>query len=330
MPHLTRDIVVIGASAGGVEALEKVVAGLPSDFPATVCVVVHIQASIPSRLPEILRRVGSLPAVHPTDGIPMRKGHIYVAPPDQHLLINDGHLQLSTGPKENRSRPAINPLFRSAAIAYGPRVIGIVLSGALDDGTAGLWEIKQRGGTTLVQDPGEARHPDMPRNALEHVPIDYVVPVRGIAPLLAELVGQAIKTHATEEEDMKAYQPTLLTCPECRGPISESGQSTVKEYRCRVGHRYSPETYVEAEAETRERTLWAAVLALEEAADVMKEITESNPAKKRRFHQQADNNLHAARKIRELREWLITEQSRQLIEETDDDSGQEEPEEGRH
>ncbi|HKR78698.1 MAG TPA: chemotaxis protein CheB [Nitrospira sp.] len=328
MPRITRDIVVIGASAGGVEALEKVVAGLPSDFPATVCVVVHVQASIPSRLPEILRRVGSLPAVHPRDGSPIRKAQIYVAPPDRHLLIDDGQIQLSPGPKENRSRPAINPLFRSAAIAYGPRVIGVLLSGALDDGTAGLWEIKQRGGTTVVQDPREARHPDMPRNALEHVPIDHVVSVRGIAPLLAQLVGKTLNTHATEEEDMKAFQPTLLTCPECRGPITESGQSTVKEYRCRVGHRYSPETYVEAEAETRERTLWAAVLALEEAADVMKEIVESNPEKKRRFQEQADNNLHAARKIRELREWLTTEQSRHLIEETDDDSGQPEPEEG--
>lgn len=328
MPHITRDIVVIGASAGGVEALEKLVAGLPSDFPASVCVVVHLQASIPSRLPAILSQRGPLRAQHPTDGSPMRKGHIYVAPPDQHLIINDGHVQLSTGPKENRSRPAINPLFRSAAIAYGPRVIGVVLSGALDDGTAGLWEIKQRGGTTLVQDPRDARHPDMPRNALEHVSVDHVVPVREMASLLTELVGQTINTHATEEEDMKAFHATQLTCPECRGPISESGQRTVKEYRCRVGHRYSPETYVEAEAETRERTLWAAVLALEEAADVMKEIAASDPAKKRRYQQQADNNMHAARKIRELREWLTKEQSHQLIEEADDHSGQEEPEEG--
>lgn len=328
MPHITRDIVVIGASAGGVEALEKIVAGLPSDFPATVCVVVHLQASTPSHLPEILRRLGSLPAVHPTDGSPIRKAHIYVAPPDQHLLINDGHIQLSPGPKENRSRPAINPLFRSAAIAYGPRVIGVVLSGALDDGTAGLWEIKQRGGTTLVQDPTDARHPDMPLSALKHVPIDHVVPIRGIAPLLRELVGQTINTHATEEEDMKAFQPTQLTCPECRGPISESGESTVKEYRCRVGHRYSPESYVEAEAETRERTLWAAVIALEEAADVMKELAESKPANKRRLQQQADNNVRAARKIRELREWLTKEQSRRLMEDGDDQSDQEEPEEG--
>ncbi|HJT20446.1 MAG TPA: chemotaxis protein CheB [Nitrospira sp.] len=241
MPYKTRDIVVIGASAGGVEALEKIVAGLPTDFPAAVCVVLHIQPSSVSRLPAILSQAGSLPAAHPTHNSPIRKGQIYVAPPDQHLLIKDSHIQLSAGPKENRARPAINPLFRSAAIAYGPRVIGVVLSGTLDDGTVGLWEIKQRGGTTVVQDPRDARYPDMPRNALEQVPIDHVMPVRGMASLLTDLVGQPVNIQATEEEAMKAYQWTDLTCPECRGPIRQWGQSTLKEYRCRVGHRYSPD-----------------------------------------------------------------------------------------
>lgn len=321
----TRDVVVIGASAGGVEALRQLVAGLPSNFPATVCVVLHVQASNVSRLPAILSQAGSLPARHPTDGTPIRKGQIYVAPPDQHLLLKDGHIQLSAGPRENRSRPAINPLFRSAAHAYGSRVIGVLLSGVLDDGTAGLWEIKQRGGTTIVQDPADARHPDMPRNALEQVPIDHVMPVRGIAALLSDLVGHPITVQATEqEEDMKAFQLTQLTCPECRGPISESGQTTVKEYRCRVGHRYSPKTYVEAMAETRERTLWAAVLALEESAEVMKELAESKPANQRRLQKEASNNLDAARKIRELREWLTKEQSLHLIEEADNQSAQDE------
>ena len=313
----TRDLVVIGASAGGVEALKQIMAGLPRDFPAAVCVVLHLNASSISLLPEILSRPGPLPAQHPTDGSPIRMGHIYVAPPDQHMLINDGHIQLSAGPKENRSRPAVNPLFRSAALAYGPRVIGVVLSGALDDGTAGLWEIKQRGGTTLVQDPKDARFPDMPRSALEQVPIDYVMPLRGIASLLTDLVGQPILIQTTEE-DMKAFHHTNLTCPECRGPISESGQSTLKEYRCRVGHRYSPEAYVAAEAETRERTLWATIVALEESAEVMKELAEAKPANKDRLQQEADNTLHAAKKIRELQEWLTKEQSRHLIQEATD------------
>ncbi|HKU51346.1 MAG TPA: chemotaxis protein CheB [Nitrospira sp.] len=329
MASHTRDLIVIGASAGGVEALERILAGLPSDFPAAICVVLHIQASRFSHLPAILSRQGALPAVHPTDGSPIRKGHVYVAPPDQHLLVKDGHIQLSAGPKENHARPAVNPLFRSAAVAYGSRVIGVVLTGALDDGTAGLWEIKQRGGTTIVQDPRDARHPDMPRNALEQVPIDHVMPLRGMASLLTDLVGQAISRHAIEqtpeEEDMKAFHPTRLTCPECRGPISESGQSTVKEYRCRVGHRYSADTYVEAHSETRERTLWAAILALEEAADVMKTLAESKPANKRRWEQEADNNVHAASKIRELREWLTKEQSLHLTQEPDNQSVQEKP-----
>ncbi|HJT19493.1 MAG TPA: chemotaxis protein CheB [Nitrospira sp.] len=325
VPQRIRDIVVIGASAGGVETLETIVAGLPADFPAAVCVVLHIQSSTISRLPAILSQKGPLPARHPTDGSPVRKGLIYVAPPNQHLLIKDGHIQLSAGPKEHRTRPAINPLFRSAALAYGPRVIGVVLTGTLDDGTAGLWEIKQHGGTTVVQDPSDARFPDMPRNALEQVPIDHVMPVGGIASLLTDLVGQPINIDATEEDVMKAYQWTDLTCPECRGPIRQSGQSTLKEYRCRVGHRYSPETYVAAEAETRERTLWQAILSLEEAAEVMKELAQSKPRDKRRLQHAAENNLQAARKIRELREWLTKEESRDLIEEADDQSRHEDP-----
>jgi two-component system chemotaxis response regulator CheB len=304
-------------------------AGLPAEFPATVCVVLHIQASSVSRLPEILSRAGPLPARHPTDGSRIRQNHIYVAPPNQHLLINDGHLQLSAGPKEHRTRPAINPLFRSAARAYGPRVIGVVLSGVLDDGAAGLWEIKQHGGTTVVQDPREARYPDMPRNALEQVPIDHVMPIQGMASLLADLVGRPIDVPAdapaTKEEVMAAHQLTDLTCPECRGPITEYGQSTLKEYRCRVGHRYSPESYVAAEVDTRERTLFQAILALEEAAEVMDGLADVKPADKRRLQQSAKNNRHAATKIRELREWLTKEESRHLIEEGDGQSTQEEP-----
>ena len=324
MPQTTRDIIVIGASAGGVEALEQVVAGLPGDLSAAVCVVLHIPASRVSRLPQILSR-GALSARHPADGTPIRTGQIYVAPPNQHLLINDGHLELSAGPKEQRTRPAINPLFRSAALAYGPRVIGVVLSGMLDDGTAGLWEIKQHGGTTVVQDPRHARYSDMPRSALEQVSIDHVAPIDKMADLLSHLVGHPIDVSLTKEEVMAAHQQTDLTCPECRGPITEFGQSTLKEYRCRVGHRYSPESYVAAESETRERTLWGAILALEEAAEVMNGLADTKPGDKRRLQQLADNNLQAAAKIRELREWLTKEESRHLIQEEDGQSDEAQP-----
>lgn len=325
VPQIMRDIIVIGASAGGVEALKRLVGGLPADFPASVCVVLHIQPTSVSRLPEILTLAGPLPARHPTHGSPIRQGLIYVAPPNQHLLINDGHLELSAGPNEQRTRPAINPLFRSAALAYGPRVIGVVLTGTLDDGTAGLWEIKQRGGTTVVQEPKDAGHPDMPRNALEQVSIDHVMPLRNIASLLADLVSQPIDVPATKEEAMNTQQWTDLTCPECRGPIRQFNQGTLTEYRCRVGHDYSPESYVAAESETRERTLWAAILALEEAAEVMKGLADQKPKDKHRLQQLAYNNLQASEKIRELREWLTKEESRHVTHEGDGQATEEEP-----
>lgn len=296
-----KDIVVIGASAGGVEALGPLISDLPPHFPAAIFVVVHLPPTSTSFLPEILGRRGPLSASHPLNGDRIRHAHVYVAPPDQHLLINDGHIQLSPGPKENRLRPAINPLFRSAAIAYGPRVIGVILSGTLDDGTAGLWEIKQRGGKTVVQDPMDAQFADMPRNALQNVPIDYVMPARGLAALLIDLVGQPADFQTHQEEDMNTVQRTELTCPECRGPISETGQG-IKEYRCRVGHRYSPETYAAAEKETQERTLWAAVVALEEGAEVSRDLAtrQSESAAKGRYEEEAEDQVQTAAKIREL------------------------------
>ena len=267
-------------------------------------------------LPEILRNKGKLSTSHPQDGDRIQHGHVYVAPPDQHLLIKDSHIELSPGPKENRARPAINPLFRSAALACGRRVIGVVLSGALDDGTAGLWDIKQRGGTTIVQDPIDAQFSDMPRSALENVPIDHVISSRGLAALLIDLVGQpadSARTH--QEEDMKAFEHTNLTCPACRGPISESHKGT-KEYRCRVGHRYSPQAYMAEEEETQERILWAAVVALEEGADVAQELALQEPVAKRLYAQRAENKVLAAGKIRELIAFLAKAHAQHLTQET--------------
>lgn len=160
-----RDIVVIGGSAGSIEALQTLVAALPSTLPAAILVVVHMSADSPGLLPEILDRVSQLPVAAATDRAPLRSGHIYVAPPDQHLLVEPGWMRLTRGPKENRFRPAIDPLFRSAAYAFGPQVIGVVLSGMLDDGTAGLWAI--------VQEPSDARYPSMPESALYYVAVDY-------------------------------------------------------------------------------------------------------------------------------------------------------------
>src|SRR3954468_11072475 len=174
---VTKDIVVVGASAGGMQALERLVAGLPADLPAALFVVWHLSPGVRSVLPMVLSKAGPLPAAHPSDGDQIRPGRIYVGPNDHHMLLERGYIRVTKGPKENRFRPAIDPLFRSAAYVYSTRVIGVVLSGALDDGTAGLWAIKLRGGTAVVQDPTDAMHRSMPLNALDNVQVDYTVPV---------------------------------------------------------------------------------------------------------------------------------------------------------
>jgi two-component system, chemotaxis family, protein-glutamate methylesterase/glutaminase len=182
-----HDIIVIGASAGGVRALELLVAGLPADLEASLFVVLHLSPWIKSVLPEILSRSGKLPAVHPRNGEAIRPGRIYVAPPDYHLLVDHGAIECWHGPKENRQRPSINPLFRSAAVTYGPRVVGVVLSGRLDDGSAGLWWVKRYGGIAIVQHPEQAEYPDMPLAAMQYIAVDYLVGVPEMPALLTKL-----------------------------------------------------------------------------------------------------------------------------------------------
>jgi two-component system chemotaxis response regulator CheB len=269
-----QDIIVVGASAGGVEALRTLAAALPENLEAAVFVVLHIGdggSERRSHLPGILSRAGPLPATHPKDGDPIEKGRIYVAPPDCHLLLTTNRINLSHGPKENRTRPAINPLFRSAAQTYGGRVTGVILTGMLDDGVAGLGEIKRRGGVAVIEDPETALYPSMPSNALTRVDVDYVVPlcdIAGVVSRLARTERDAIK----KEEPMKK-KATSLTCPECRGPLSEERQGKIVEYACRVGHRYSPLAMKNGHYDTVERSLWASVVALEEAADIAEQLT---------------------------------------------------------
>lgn len=181
-------LIVIGASAGGVDAVQVIARGLPVDLPAAVLIVIHTSPNGPYQLPDILSRVGNLPAVRVADGDPIVAGKIYVAPPGSHLLVEKGRLRLSHGPKESRTRPAIDPLFRTAAAVYGPRVVGVILTGMLDDGTAGLADIAECGGITVVQQPGDAQHPSMPESALAHVRVDHIVPLSEIPDLLTRLV----------------------------------------------------------------------------------------------------------------------------------------------
>lgn len=182
-----HDIVVIGASAGGVEALSTLCAGIPADFPAAIFVVQHIAPTARSVLPELLDRLSALSVSHAVDGVAIRSGHVYVAPPDHHMLLTPGRVILRQGPHENRTRPAADPLFRSAGVVYGPRVIGLVLTGLLDDGTAGLIAIKQCGGISVIQDPEDALWPDMPRNALQRDSVDYRVALAELPELLQRL-----------------------------------------------------------------------------------------------------------------------------------------------
>lgn len=189
-----HDIVVLGASAGGVEALVQLTHTLPADLPATIFIVLHVPPQSPSKLPTILSRSGQLPALHPTDGTNIERGHIYIAPPNYHMLLEEAHIRIVRSPKVNRHRPAIDPLFRSAANIYGPRVTGIVLTGALDDGTAGLIAIKHQGGITIVQDPDDAQYSSMPQSALEHVKIDYTLPLVDIASRIVTIVDTEVTT----------------------------------------------------------------------------------------------------------------------------------------
>ena len=234
-------LIVIGASAGGVEAVSHLLSGLSGDFPAPVFVVLHLPASQHSYLPEIFSRAGPLPAKHPESGEAIEPGQVYVAPPDHHMLIDDGHILITKGPRENRFRPSVNALFRSAAYLHGPQVIGVVLSGLLDDGTSGLWTIKRLGGAALVQQPQDAEFDDMPRNAIAQVAVDQVLPVSELAASLTRLVKappepevpvnrRELERLAVEVQIagaqpglgagvLKLGEPSILTCPECHGTL---------------------------------------------------------------------------------------------------------------
>ncbi len=260
------DIIVIGASAGGVQALRVIAAGLPPNLDAALFAVLHIGAGIDghSDLPAILNRAGRLPSKHPVDGETIQHRMLYLAPPDCHMLLSGDKIRLSHGPRENNTRPAINPLFRSAAHTYRGRVAGVILTGFMDDGTAGLAEIKRRGGVTIVQDPSTAIHPEMPANAIAHVEVDHVVPLERIPALIAEL--PATERAGVETEESLKRQLMEMACPECGGPIWHERQGRIVEFRCIVGHAYSPLAIAAENKEAVERALWGALVTLEQAA----------------------------------------------------------------
>ena len=285
-----RRVIVIGTSAGGIEALRTIAAGLSSSVHAPILVVSHLSPHAPSVLDQVIARAGPLPAVTARDGLRLEAAHIYVAPPDCHLLVEPGVARVTKGPKENRFRPAIDPLFRSAAQVYGPGAIGVVLTGSLDDGTAGLWALKRLGGTVIVQDPAEALFPGMPSSALAHVEVDHVAGLSGIAALLHELtrqepvpqpvranLPQTLEMEVDIAKDRNAYEagveqfgdPSPFACPDCHGVLLKLDEEGRLRFRCHTGHAYSIESLVAGATEGIEHALWTAIRTLEEAALLM-------------------------------------------------------------
>jgi two-component system chemotaxis response regulator CheB len=290
-------VIVIGASAGGLEPTRRILSDLPPDLSAAVFVVMHLGAT--SYLADILKRITALPVRSAYSGAAIDFGTVHVAVPGLHLLVHDGHLLLRRGPRENLARPAVDPLFRSAVATFGARVIGVILSGALNDGSAGLRAIKQCGGLAVVQHPADAACPDMPVNAMRHVEVDHVVPAADIGPLLtrlarepagptppipfrirleAEIAAQELSGMAVDDQ---LGTPSRFTCPECHGAIWEIDDGSLLRYRCHVGHAFTAETMLAAQATQAEELLWSLMRAHQERSALARRLAEREQARSR-------------------------------------------------
>lgn len=296
-----HDIIVVGFSAGGIDPLLRLVGSLPADFPGAVFVVHHFPPQSVSALPTIIKRATTIDVAQAVDREPIVPGRIYVARPDQHLLLEPGQVRLTHGPREQGHRPAIDPLFRSAAHAFGARVAGVILSGTLDDGTAGLMEIKAHGGVALVQQPEEASYPGMSLSAIRNVQVDYVAPAQELAAILDGLArdhGQpaahsagydahrfdpaghrktadpAVAGTASLRNPEELGRASSMVCPECGGVLFESERGQFLHFRCHVGHAYSEEALFASQSRALEGALWSAVRALEEKADLSRRLAD--------------------------------------------------------
>lgn len=283
---MPQHVVAIGASAGGLEALTAIIQRLPRSIDAALLVVMHTRSNGSLGLPSILSRGSELTASFAVDDQPLEAGHVYVAPPDFHLVVEASRLRVVHGPRENGFRPAIDPLFRTAAREFGPRVIGVILSGALSDGTYGLSVIKQHGGTAIVQHPDDAVIPSMPRSALAAVDVDHALPASDIAAMIATLTRSQPEREANmarsrdlepqlrnkeiEVAEMTQHfgAPSALTCPDCGGALWEVQEDRVVRYQCHVGHQYAPDNLEAAQRDQIDGALWSAVRVLEEHAEL--------------------------------------------------------------
>lgn len=311
-----KTIVVIGASAGGVEALQKLLRDLPPDLPAAIFIVLHTSPQSPATLGGILGLRANIRVTDAVDGEAIKPGHVYVAVPNCHLQVEQGKVRVVAGPKENRHRPAIDALFRSAAIAYDRETIGVVLTGLLDDGSVGLALIKQTGGTTIVQDPEDAMFSAMPRNAIHASRPDYILPLDEIGAAIVRLIAESADEPAAEpkgiavmqkhpDNEHKPGEVSVYTCPECNGSLWEVQNGEVSRYECRVGHSYTLQALVEDNAETLERAMWVALRTIEESISLAKRM--SKRARERghngvalRWEDQARSKAEDARVLREI------------------------------
>ncbi|HWN68650.1 MAG TPA: chemotaxis protein CheB [Haliangium sp.] len=303
-----HDIVVIGASSGGVDALMRIAAGLPSDLPASVFIVLHQEPGVASRLPELLSRRGPLRATLAMHGEAIVPGRIYVAPPDNHLMLRPGYMHVVRGPKENGHRPSVDALFRTAAVVYGSRVIGVVLTGYLDCGTAGMMSIKARHGLAVVQDPRDAAVSDMPQSVMTHIAVDHVAPLRDIPGLLARLVAEPAGTESARIPgalmEIEGDEPGVaaeIVCPTCQGKLTESRLDGFQLFRCHIGHAFSLESIAAEQADEVERALWAALRALEEGAALARRLAASTKGQLRqKFEEKVDAQAQQAQVIRRI------------------------------
>jgi two-component system chemotaxis response regulator CheB len=321
-------LVVIGASAGGVEALIQLTSHLPKDLPAVILIVVHVSSSVPSFLPQVLRRKCKLPVSHARNGEPMQRGQVYIAPPNHHMRVQDGKLRLTHGPRQNGHRPAIDQLFETAAQAHQQRVIGIILSGMLDDGARGLRIVKSHGGMAVVQSPKDATFDSMPNSAIARTAVDHVLPAAEIGERLPEWISQMNALEEADppmdeeyerefvqddkrsfEEGQESDNRSMLTCPECGGVLWEMHDGGDIHYRCHVGHVYSIESLHSDKDETLERALWVAVRALEENASLARRMASRARESNRQlsvkvFDARAREHAHNANLIRGVLEHL--------------------------
>jgi two-component system chemotaxis response regulator CheB len=287
----TVNVVAVGASAGGVEALTHLAAGMPPDLPYAVLVVLHMPAGAPSVLARIMDRSGPLPAAQAVDGEPLEPGTIRVAVPNRHLMVHDNRIALSEGPTENGHRPAINALFRSVALAFGQRAIGVLLSGVLDDGTLGSAAIRSRGGITIAQSPGDALFPAMPLNAIDAGVVDHQVAAIEVGGLLKQLADRELEEHemerdarmelenriamarrfSTDFDTEKLGPPSGYTCPDCNGSLISVSEGN---YRCQVGHAWTADALLRARDDEIESALWIAMRSLQEKAKLSRRLAE--------------------------------------------------------